>query len=142
MSTWLSTSKKDRRYENLLPRPLAEESISSMMEPTQVAAMKMGASKPRSSMMDIVCHHCKLEGHMKRDCRKLKKEQKEEEEKKNRTNEAQTTGKCYATMARTGPGERRTWLLDSGASFHMTGIRDWIQGYRSHSFNKDLLGNR
>lgn len=135
MSNWLATPASDRTYDNLLPRLLAEENINSEPENKSATAMKMGASEDykkgekrgKRNIKNIECYHCHKKGHLKKDCRSLKREEKAN----NRTKS--DVDKKYAVMANTASEAKLTWLLDSGASFHMTGQRQWIQNYSQHS---------
>lgn len=134
MSNWLATPAVERTYDNLLPRLLAEESINIDSENKNATAMKMSTTdssnrekRGKKNIKDMECYHCHKKGHLKRDCRSLKREEKSSR-KPNSSDD-----KKYAVVANTSVNTKQTWLLDSGASFHMTGQRHWIQDYREHS---------
>lgn len=147
MSNWMSTPKEERTYTNLLPRLLAEETIHSASESTSVSAMKMEAkTRPKAQenrrnkkKKAIECYHCHKKGHMKKDCRQLKQENSEKDEdkdlKKSKNNDndkdpQSLSGMRYAVVASAGKGDKHSWLIDSGASFHMTGNSGWFQSYK------------
>mgnify|MGYP000992362219 CR=1 FL=1 len=144
MSNWMSTPKEERTYVNLLPRLLAEETIHSAAEPTSSSAMKMEASdrknmpgkhRGQKKKKSIECYHCHKKGHMKRDCKQLKREEgdkeSDSEKRKTRDKDPQAlSGEKYAVVASAGKGDETSWLIDSGASFHMTGHSGWFRTYK------------
>jgi len=154
MSNWLATSKSDRTFENLLPRLLAEESIAQEMDSKDVTAMKMATSasphnkdkRARKNKKDIECYHCQKKGHYKRDCRLLKKEkdQGKKDQGKSQDKETVPSDKKYAVVAKAAHARAsgQSWLIDSGASYHMTSKREWIINYKAYG-NKIpiLVGN-
>lgn len=127
MTSWMGTPAAERTFNNLLPRLLAEESIIKPEQKKETVAMKMTAnSKPKNfKKKDIVCHHCGKKGHIKRDCRALKRETAAE-------TAGQEDKKKFAIMARTTATRHNSgWLVDSGASSHMTSDRNVLDNYKA-----------
>jgi hypothetical protein len=133
MTAWMSTAVEDRTFDNLLPRLLAEEAIVKPEQKSESVAMKMKIDKGKNSNNnngsgkgkdERVCYHCGEKGHIKRKCRKLKKEH-------NKESGSQDDKKKFAIMARTGPASSDgDWVVDSGASEHMTGNHSLLDNYK------------
>jgi hypothetical protein len=92
-SSWMSIPPDQRTYSNLLPRLLAEEAMmarSSKEEPVALKAsvQERGKSqrkddkKKGTKKTDLECYHCGKKGHLKRECRSLKREQEANDAKK------------------------------------------------------------
>lgn len=76
------------------------------------------------------CNYCKKPGHWSKECRKriseeshngASKEQKSEKDKSN--------GKHQVFMAIQGKVPEGNWIIDSGATSHMSSKRQWFQSY-------------
>lgn len=90
-----------------------------------------GSASAGSGMETRECFHCKKPGHLKRNCRLLKKgsvdgrkveEVKQKEEVK--VKQASVDSGPLAWMV--GHGEPTAWFVDSGASRHMTGDKKFF----------------
>ena len=103
-----------------------------------------GRSKSRKS---IKCFHCNKLGHMKKECRIWKREQREQNEGKRNdkeTNLVSTDGdvvivcddSCVNLIT-----EECNWVVDSGASFHVTSRDDFFTSYNSGDFGNVRMGN-
>lgn len=68
----------------------------------------------------IQCRHCKKFGHIERNCWEKAKEQANVAEGK----EKQTEANLFLTCLDTNQIRDDVWLLDSGCSNHMTGVKD------------------
>ncbi|KAF7129225.1 hypothetical protein RHSIM_Rhsim10G0050800 [Rhododendron simsii] len=104
-----------------------------------------GTSKPRS---EIECFHCHKMGHMRKECRILQKELK-------KGKGAEISGKKDTTaVASDGEviivcddgfvgltGQDLSWVIDSGASFHVTSQRDFFASYTHGDFGHVRMGN-
>lgn len=69
---------------------------------------------------DIFCRYCKRKNHVIADCRILARKQAEKDK-------AQKPE--IAMMAHTNTSDQSSWLLDSGASLHMTCNKQWLSDY-------------
>lgn len=93
---------------------------------------------------DVECFYCHEKGHMKRECRKLKREQQENGDASNivatifQGNEVIFVcddGHVNLTSQET------CWVVDSGASFHVTSRRDFFSFYTRGDFGHVRMGN-
>jgi hypothetical protein len=112
-------------------------------------------SKSRGS---LTCNYCKKPGHIKADCRALKAKNGKFTQKGNRTEEVNFGGSSSTTLQRTNgdtteddpnilnvestteaevlltTDEATSWLLDSGALYHVTPFRTQFRSYTARSF--------
>jgi hypothetical protein len=104
-----------------------------------------GMSKTRK---EIKCFHCGKLGHMKRQCRKFKKEQLKEkcEESKEEKDTAAVASDgddlvvCEDAYVNLSCHESM-WVVDTAASFHITPHRDFFSSYTSGNFGWVRMGN-
>jgi transposase InsO family protein len=138
-----------------------EQGISSQSE--ALVTEKRGRSKSRKprkydsrdkskgkscSRSDIKCFFCGKLGHMKRECRKFKKEQlkeKGEEQKEEKDTAAVALDgdvviafdEAYANIT----CDESRWVVDTAASFHITPHRDFFSSYTNGHFGWVRMGN-
>ncbi|KAH7283219.1 hypothetical protein KP509_35G066300 [Ceratopteris richardii] len=120
-------------------------------------------SRSKSRKRDIECHFCHKKGHMKKDYYALKnakgKGQNVDGHVKQLPAPSTSTVKIeeinaisddadVLTLDSTVPSEAlmadslsHTWLLDSGASFHVTRHREWFSNYAAKSLGTVRLGD-
>ena len=100
------------------------------------------ASNPK--LQTMTCNYCKKPGHMWRGCRKKKADDKRKKTYASKKKPEQAflavceniTGSNTEKLA----GSR--WVVDSGASRHMTPMKEWLQNYRPFAFpHAILVGN-
>jgi hypothetical protein len=86
--------------------------------PKKIQARQHGGNRvDKMKAFQGECYECKQRGHKKKDCPKLKG----------------GVGGEFVLVSATGAAcyTRTTWLLDSGASSHMTGVRSFFTDIRS-----------
>jgi hypothetical protein len=113
-----------------------------------------GRSKSRRGR--IICFHCGKPGHMKKECRFWKKGQKDQRpsstnHKSSSTNEGETTvvatdGDVLFTVSVEDAcvytsSSSFDWILDSGASHHVTPCKDSFVSYNPGDYGRVHLGN-
>ncbi|KAI4340978.1 hypothetical protein MLD38_025761 [Melastoma candidum] len=97
---------------------------------------KKGKSRSKSKSKGPRCYHCKEPGHLRRDCplRKTGKESKESDGKaianvvRESSDEGEYEGSDVLTIATSSLTD--TWIMDSGASYHMTFNKDWFNSFK------------
>ncbi|BBH04434.1 hypothetical protein Prudu_015575 [Prunus dulcis] len=103
-----------------------------------------GRSKTRK---DLECYHCGGIGHMKRECRLFKREQDRGNEKSDARHTTATTSDGNEVIILCGDGfvnlssQDTCWIVDSGASFHVTSRRDFFTSYTNGDFGNVRMGN-
>jgi hypothetical protein len=89
------------------------------------------------------CWKCGKTGHYKKDC-KSKKVEKPKGYDSTSSIEAKTSteegGDVYLASTSTH-ADCDVWLIDSGASYHMTPHREWFSGYEKYDGGDVFLGD-
>ena len=99
------------------------------------------------SKKNVECYYCHKKGHMKRECRKLNfKEQNKEKilEKKQNDTAAVTDGELMIICDDASVnliGQDMDWVIDSGASFHVTSRAGFFTSYLQGEFGNVRMGN-
>ncbi|KAL5863382.1 hypothetical protein ACOSQ3_000896 [Xanthoceras sorbifolium] len=107
-------------------------------------SQQRGRSKSRSRH-DKKCHHCGKLGHFIRECRKLKAERTRNQDAQTRTNDTATVteevvvvqAEDYINLA----SQDSTWVVDSGASYHVTSRLEFFSTYTQGDFGRVRMGN-
>lgn len=111
---------------------------------TQEKPQQSSDSKPLPNRKsNITCNYCKKQGHMWRECRKLKSDnerkkkfgqqkqfqnQNEQPKKTNNYDKPKPSGAFSANMHELSEG-KYSWIVDSGASSHMTPYQEFLVDY-------------
>ena len=107
-------------------------------------------SRGRSSLIsekDVECYYCHKKGHMKRECKKLKfKEQNKEKNSEKKQNDTAVVIDGELMIIRDDAsvnliGQEMDWVIDSGASFHVTSQADFFTSYSQDEFGNVRMGN-
>ena len=133
VATVLETSSAELKIDQVVPHLLSvEQRSSSNQEPVSIYAARdsrrqQGRQQQRSSganrsfrkPSDMKCFYCNKLGHIKADCRhRIRDEQ------------AKGTSRVVAFGVSTG-SRSNEWILDSGASRHLTFDKHQLRNYRS-----------
>ncbi|KAE8688623.1 hypothetical protein F3Y22_tig00110962pilonHSYRG00058 [Hibiscus syriacus] len=97
-------------------------------ERDQSSSHKHGRSKSRSKK-NLKCYNCGKKGHLKKDCWSLNKNSNPQGNTANTLDDGDALC-CEAST--TVKGRKRfadIWLIDSGATYHMTSRREWFHHY-------------
>ena len=122
-----------------------------------------GKSRSKSrGRKELECYYCHKKGHMKKDCRKWKQEKgKDKKQEGGKAKESSvkieeinsvsiedSEGDIYFTsildsafLVATSDCALQDWVLDSGASFHVTPHREWFSTYDAARKGRVRLGN-
>jgi hypothetical protein len=88
-----------------------------------------------------VCWRCGKEGHYKKQCRsKIEKKKGSEESPSIEENTSKEGGDVYLDSSRKH-ADHEAWLVESGASFHMTPHREWFYEYERYDAGNFFLGD-
>ena len=113
------------------------------LEKTGTHAKKEGAfysihpEKPKERKTEFMCHYCQKPGHYAKDCHKKKRDLRN---KYGQANSAKTERDFLFVMALTATPDD-SWIIDSGASMHMTSHREWFNTYKKIDPLKVYLGD-
>ncbi|KAH9648557.1 hypothetical protein KPL70_025642 [Citrus sinensis] len=107
-----------------------------------------GRSKSRSKK-NVKCYNCGKKGHVKNECwsKQKRKEGKEPESSNAQGCVASTSDDgeiLYSKATTVSKGRKRlfdVWLIDSGATWHMTSRREWFHTYEPISGGSAYMGN-
>lgn len=124
-----SQASKGSRRHNQRETETSDESSSSDSDPDDDQDSDDGSSDSDES--DIVCHYCNKKGHIKKYCRKLKKDRKKKDGMAPNTpiQASSTTDSIPDTALMAVSGEADFWFADSGATRHMTSRYEWIRDF-------------
>jgi hypothetical protein len=89
-----------------------------------------------------VCWRCEKEGHYKKQCRsKVEKNKGSEESPSTEENISKEEGGDVYLTSLTTHADHEAWLVESGASFHMTPHREWFCEYERYDGGNVFLGD-
>jgi hypothetical protein len=89
-----------------------------------------------------VCWRCGKEGHYKKICRsKVEKKKGSEEAPSTEENTSKEEGGDVYLDSSSTHADHEAWLVDSGASFHMTPHREWFCEYERYDGGNVFLGD-
>ncbi|KAJ0850581.1 putative RNA-directed DNA polymerase [Helianthus annuus] len=113
-------------------------------------------SKSRGKFADYECHHCGRKGHTIKFCRQLKKEKKKADYNNKKNNHKKDDGGNDTAEVNTATEEfficcdddvvnitrdDSSWVVDSGATCHVTSQRDFFSSYTPGDFGVVKMGN-
>ncbi|GLJ29753.1 hypothetical protein SUGI_0587340 [Cryptomeria japonica] len=86
----------------------------------------------------VICWNCGKPGHIHKDCKEEKKKKKKKFDSDSESDKED--GDAFIAALATHAGND-AWLIDLGASFHMTSNRDWFLEYEGFNGGKVYLGD-
>lgn len=104
-------------------------------EADAVALFSLDKSKSKAN---LTCNHCKKPGHGWRECRKrkadMKRRKKFGEEKKKNDEQAKVAlfNFSFLSLVAIPHVKRYTWIVDSGATAHMTPHKDYLTDFQAY----------
>ncbi|WP_156294609.1 C2HC-type zinc finger protein, partial [Serratia oryzae] len=151
-----SGTKFALKFEDIVSSLLSEEMRRKSMESQSTDALSVrshctkergrniggrsksrGRSKSPGDPLKRVCWKCGKPGHFKRNCKSKNVERGQGPEDTSFTKKKSSTGEggdVYLAYTST-QSERDFWLIDFGASFHMTPHREWFFEYEKYNGN-------
>lgn len=141
-AAWESIPPAVRTVDNLVARLIMEETRLSAREsePSGALAAKGNTRDDNAesvrkhtknkSVKPGACYKCGKFGHFKRDCRSKVRGNKNEKEQQHSTKGKQEALYSELVLTSSGKLDADVWYLDSDASSHMTGRRDWFKDYK------------
>ncbi|KAE8655608.1 F-box family protein, putative isoform 2 [Hibiscus syriacus] len=119
---------KEDRQVNLQQAEALTTMRGRSTERGQSSSHKHGRSKSRSKK-NLKCYNCGKNGHLKKDCWSLNKNSNPQGNTANTSDDGDALC-CEAST--TVEGRKRfedIWLINSGATYHMTSRREWFHHY-------------
>ena len=92
----------------------------------------------------ITYYHCNEIGHMKKECRIWKTEQNKVKKENKETNTISAKDDIMIVIndgCVSLANQDSNWVIDSGASFHVTSHSDFFTSYRTGDFDNVRMGN-
>lgn len=134
-SAWESVPKPQRTLDNLRARLMVEEDrliARGAIETTEAliakrasfsgekkSGKKKNIPKRKTDKSKLKCFSCGKTGHWAKECNKKATSDKDEQ--------------AFACSAYHGTVTADNWILDSGASHHMTNRKDWFKDFQTRS---------
>ena len=91
----------------------------------------------------ISCSYCKTSGHLWKNCRKLKADNQRKKQFADRRNVASNRGASFMAHEtqrhRFANFSEHAWIIDSGATSHMTPIRSYLNDYIKYEQPKEIM---
>ena len=126
------------KHDEIIARIINEEgrrtgNSDSSLNAAKAAPIKSSGKKKDHS--ELTCHYCNKKGHIKPDCRKKKRDDKKKAEEAGSSNGGTKAANAHIAVPSTATitevadneisfalyaAERSRWMLDSGASHHIT----------------------
>lgn len=152
---WLFMDEARQTLPNLTARLLDEEASLTSTEEQENAFLASSSrkkdarstgkneEKPNKKKMDmskVACYNCRKKGHFARNCPSLKKTNEEQNE--NQRNNSAFNVECQEALFAAPQSDEDKWIMDSGASAHMTHHREFFWKFEETSKNDVALANK
>jgi transposase InsO family protein len=153
----------DLAKSSVLNEEMRRKSQGSSSQSEVLVTERRGRSKSRgpknrdksrnksNRFANVECHHCGMKGHIRRYCRQLKRENKEKgketqnDDGKNDDRVATTTSGDFFTVYDDDvinfACHETSWVIDSGASTHVTSRQHFFTSYTAGDFGTVKMGN-
>ena len=130
-----------KHYHSKLTMAKVRESLTYEETYLKKGNAFLSQERRRSDTDKPVCQYCQRTGHTLQNCFKFKADYPTKPKKHGDKTPYGTNEKPMALMAG-GPQlrtqEDETWIIDSGASWHMTGIKEYIEVSTIEKFETDI----
>lgn len=138
-SVWESSAADNKTIQNLIQRLITKEARQRSQENIDSSALaaKFIKNKQKSSgRKNGQCNNCGEQGYWVRDCPKSRSTSSHRS-----NNSAYRRGSDKQLQPLSSTIKPNEWILDSGASDHMSHKRDWFWEIRQDHTSKDRNGN-
>lgn len=105
------------------------EALTVMRGRSTERGQSSGRGRSKSSKKNLKCYNCGKKGHLKKDCWNLPQNSNPQGNVASTSDDGSALC-CEASIAR--EGRKRfadIWLIDSGATYHMTSRKEWFHHY-------------
>lgn len=135
---WLSTEEGKQTLRNLTSRLLDEESNLGQYEESSESALSV--AKYKLSKRSVICYNCRKEGHIARECKEPPSHKSRFQNRYHEKSAFLVSDGSVGEEMRSILASDVRWIMDSGASCHMTHIREILEDFVETS-DSVVLGN-
>lgn len=127
---WLSLDESKQTIQNLTARLLDEEASLTSIEEAEIALAAVSVKdSAKKKPFTVKCYKCHKRGHIARNCHSKAKEQ------------SSSSASAFSVEQNTFFENSNCWIMDSGASAHMSHCREYFSNLKEVENANVILGN-
>lgn len=129
-----------KHYHSKLTMAKVRESLTYEEAYIKKGQAMITQDKTKTEREKVICQYCKKPGHTLHNCYFFRADypQKDKRNNKNSHKPPEKTMALMTTKNQTNSKEKQTWIIDSGASWHMTGTKSLMDVSTMEPYETDI----